>query len=190
MEKTDSKKQQIRTATIPLKDAYNKGRYTKRAKKSIFIIKKYISRHAKTDVKNIKIGVQLNEFIWKHGIKNPPRSIKIQIYKKDKFTLVNLTNIDIVGKEKERDEKQKLKKEEQKKESQKEEEKIKAGEELKKEEAVPEKKEETAEKSSKEKTPNSAAKAEVKKSPQKEETAEKPAVETKESPKKKETDTK
>ncbi|MCK5039376.1 MAG: 60S ribosomal protein L31 [Candidatus Aenigmarchaeota archaeon] len=115
-------KQQIKTAIVPLKDAYNKGKYTIRAKKSIALIRKYASRHAKADVKNIKIGVELNEFIWKHGIKNPPRTIKIQMYKKEKVVIANLTNIDIEGQVKQREDKTKLKKEEQKKEAQKQEE--------------------------------------------------------------------
>ena len=166
MKKTTLKKQQVKTAIISLKDAYNKGRHTKRAKKSIFLIKKYINRHLKTDIKNIKIGMELNEFIWKHGIKNPPRVIKIQIYKKDKLILVNLTNIDIIGDEKKREEKIKLKKEEQKKEAMKEEEKIKAEEELKKEEKEPqEQKKKITEKYQEEKIPLPLAKAEVKKSP-------------------------
>ena len=120
-EKSTSK-QQIKTAIVPLKDAYNKGKYTIRAKKSIALIRKYASRHAKADVKNIKIGVELNEFIWKHGIKNPPRTIKIQMYKKEKVVIANLTNIDIEGQVKQREDKTKLKKEEQKKEAQKQEE--------------------------------------------------------------------
>ncbi|OYT35277.1 MAG: hypothetical protein B6U87_00505 [Candidatus Aenigmarchaeota archaeon ex4484_52] len=88
-----------KTITIPLKDVYNKSSYTKRAKKCIFLVKKFLKKHTKTNEKNIKIGVQLNEFIWKNGMKNTPRKIDINISKKDKFLIANLPGIAIEEKE-------------------------------------------------------------------------------------------
>ena len=103
------KKQPMKIATIPLKEVFNKGKYTLRAKKSIFVIKKYVSRHTKTDLKNIRIGMELNEVLWEKGIKNPPRMVKVQFFKKDKIMTVNITGIDMESRDKQKEEKMKEK---------------------------------------------------------------------------------
>lgn len=72
-----------RIYTIPLRDAWRTA-LRRRAKRAISIIKEFTVRHMKAD--KVKIGKALNENVWKQGIRNPPRKVKVQmiIEKKEK----------------------------------------------------------------------------------------------------------
>ncbi len=64
-----------RDYTIPLRRGYaNTPRY-KRTHKAVRVLKEFLIQHFKTE--DIKIGKHLNEFIWRHGIKNPPPRVKV-----------------------------------------------------------------------------------------------------------------
>lgn len=78
--------------TIPLRDAW-KGAYKYRAKKSIFVIREFVKRHAKTE--NVKIGQELNQEIWENGRKNPPRKVKVQVVSHDGAMWVELQGVKI-----------------------------------------------------------------------------------------------
>ena len=65
---------------IPLKDAWRAPR-KKRSKKAIRIIHEYVQRHF--HVKYVRIGNDVNEYVWKNGIENPPRRIKVKIFKSE-----------------------------------------------------------------------------------------------------------
>jgi non-homologous end joining protein Ku len=43
----------------------------------------FIVRHMKVKDEKIRIGQHLNELIWKHGIKNPPPRVTINVKKAD-----------------------------------------------------------------------------------------------------------
>ena len=73
-----------RTYTIPLRSEWLKSVKYKRAKKAVRAIKDFLTRHMKTDVANIRIGTSINLELWKHGIKNPPSRIKVNVTKDDK----------------------------------------------------------------------------------------------------------
>jgi len=73
-----------RTYTIPLRREWLKSVKYKRAKKAVRAIKEFLVRHMKTGVENVKLGTQLNIELWKHGIKNPPSRIKVNVTKDDK----------------------------------------------------------------------------------------------------------
>lgn len=64
-----------RLYTIPLRDAW-KVSIQKRSKKCMYVIRTFVEKHMKTE--SVKIGTDLNHFIWEKGIKNPPRKVKIQ----------------------------------------------------------------------------------------------------------------
>ncbi|MBW6461773.1 MAG: 60S ribosomal protein L31 [DPANN group archaeon] len=68
-----------RLYTIPLRDAWNAS-IKKRSKRAMSVIKIFAERHMKTD--SVKIGAELNHFIWARGIKNPPRKVKVQMVPK------------------------------------------------------------------------------------------------------------
>lgn len=70
-----------RTYNIPLRKEFQKAPKYKRAKKAITALKQFLAKHMKTD--EVKIGRNLNEFIWNQGIKNPPHHVKVNVVKDD-----------------------------------------------------------------------------------------------------------
>ncbi|MEK6982237.1 MAG: 50S ribosomal protein L31e [Candidatus Micrarchaeota archaeon] len=66
--------------TVPLNKAYEYIR-TKRAKRAVSILEKFLTRHAKVDAKNVRISNALNNFLWQRGIEKPPRKAKIRVIK-------------------------------------------------------------------------------------------------------------
>ena len=54
-----------------------------RAKKAVKFIRKFLSRHMKTDIKNIKIDASINEKIWERGGQKVPTKIRIRAVKFD-----------------------------------------------------------------------------------------------------------
>jgi large subunit ribosomal protein L31e len=73
-----------RTYTIPLRKEWQKAPRYRRAKKAVNAVKAFLIKHMKADEKNVKIGKYLNKEIWKHGMKNPPTKIRINVKKDDK----------------------------------------------------------------------------------------------------------
>lgn len=71
-----------RTYNVPLRRTFVRSPRYKRSKRAVTILKEFIAKHMKSD--DIKIGKNLNEFIWKDGIQNPPHHVKIQVVKDDK----------------------------------------------------------------------------------------------------------
>lgn len=67
-----------RVYIIPLRRVYETRR-TKRASRAIRELKKFISRHMKSD--NVIIDPLVNEKIWERGIEKPPRRIKVKAVK-------------------------------------------------------------------------------------------------------------
>ncbi|MBN1644439.1 50S ribosomal protein L31e [Candidatus Woesearchaeota archaeon] len=73
-----------RTYTIPLRKEWQKAPRYRRAKKAVNAVKAFLIKHMKADEKNVKIGKYLNKELWKHGMKNPPCRIRINVKKDDK----------------------------------------------------------------------------------------------------------
>jgi large subunit ribosomal protein L31e len=67
-----------RIITIPLKDAHMAPR-TKRTPYAVRLLKKLIGRHMKSD--NVWLEPPVSELMWKRGIENPPRKIRIRAVK-------------------------------------------------------------------------------------------------------------
>ncbi|MCE4624057.1 MAG: 50S ribosomal protein L31e [Caldisphaeraceae archaeon] len=63
---------------IPLKRLYY-GRRVNRAKRAVDLIRKFVSRHAKIEEKNILIMDDVNAYIWSRGIEKPPRRVKVLV---------------------------------------------------------------------------------------------------------------
>ncbi|MEW6528753.1 MAG: 50S ribosomal protein L31e [Candidatus Micrarchaeota archaeon] len=66
--------------TVPLGKAYNYTR-TKRTRKAVTILKKFIAKHSKVASKDVKISNALNSLLWKRSMQKPPRKIRIKILK-------------------------------------------------------------------------------------------------------------
>ncbi len=69
-----------RIYTVPLGRAWIAPRY-RRAEKAITVLRKFIDRHMKPE--DVVIETAVNEEIWKNGIQNPPRKIRLKMSKDD-----------------------------------------------------------------------------------------------------------
>jgi large subunit ribosomal protein L31e len=83
-----------RTYTIPLRKEWLKAPRWRRTKKAVISLKRFLKHHMKAEIKDIKLGKFLNQELWKHGIKNPPSRIRINVQKDDK----GIVRAEIVGK--------------------------------------------------------------------------------------------
>jgi ribosomal protein L31E len=97
---------------IPLKETHEKQR-RKRASNAIKIIRDFLIKNTKT--KSIKIGKSINDAIWKGGIQNPPRKIRIHTIKEEDVIYTELLGVEIKTPSKEE-----MKKKEEKKKGKKE----------------------------------------------------------------------
>ena len=68
-----------RTYTIPLRREYMKVANHRRTEKASRALREFIIKHMKSE--NVNIGKYLNEFVWMHGMKNPPPRVKVNIVK-------------------------------------------------------------------------------------------------------------
>lgn len=73
-----------RTYTIPLRKEFRKAPRYRRAKKAVNAVKAFLMKHMKADEKNLKLGKYLNLELWKHGMKNPPCRVRINVTKDEK----------------------------------------------------------------------------------------------------------
>ncbi|MBI4919238.1 50S ribosomal protein L31e [archaeon] len=70
-----------RTYVIPLRKEWLKVSRYKRAKRAVTGVRRFLKRHFRVPVENVKVGKSLNEEIWKHGIRNPPSRVKVTAVK-------------------------------------------------------------------------------------------------------------
>ena len=91
MAEKKSQKNLERTYNIPLRKGVLKTPKYRRAKKSIYVLKKFIEQHMKPV--EIKIGKYLNLELWKHGIKNFPHHVKVTCIKDEK----GIVSVEIFG---------------------------------------------------------------------------------------------
>ena len=84
-----------RTYTINLRHALRECPDYKKTKKAIAVVKRFLLRHMKSDdVKNIKIGDNLNKFLWQNGIQNPPRRFTVSVLKENDMVYADLEGHD------------------------------------------------------------------------------------------------
>jgi large subunit ribosomal protein L31e len=77
-----------RIYTVPLGRAWVVPKY-RRAEKAVTILRKFVQRHMKPT--EMGIDPTVNEEIWKNGINNPPRRIRVKLSKDDEgYVLVTL----------------------------------------------------------------------------------------------------
>ncbi len=68
---------------IPLTKAYDDKPRTKRANYSVRMIFDFLYKHTRKEKKDIIITEEVNNFIWKNSIQNPPRKVAVTLKKKD-----------------------------------------------------------------------------------------------------------
>jgi len=71
-----------RVYTIPLRRGTMKAPRTRRAKKAIFVLKDFITKHLKSS--DISLSEKLNEHIWQNGMRNPIMKVTVAVVKDDK----------------------------------------------------------------------------------------------------------
>ena len=85
---SDSEPVDERIYTVPLGRAWTTPKY-RRAEKAVTILRKFVQRHMKPD--EVIIDPSVNELIWRNGIQNPPRRIRVRLSKDDEGVVtVNL----------------------------------------------------------------------------------------------------
>lgn len=81
-----------RIYTVPLGKAWITPKH-RRAEKAITILKKFVQRHMKPE--RIIVDTSVNEAIWKRGITNPPRKIRVKLSKDAEGVVsVNLAEVE------------------------------------------------------------------------------------------------
>lgn len=95
MVKKKEEKDLKRVYNVPLRRGFLKTPKWKRTKKAVKVLKEFLAKHMKTDIENVKIGGNLNESLWKHGIRNPPHHVKISAVKdKDGIVKAELEGVE------------------------------------------------------------------------------------------------
>jgi large subunit ribosomal protein L31e len=77
---SDSEPVEERIYNVPLGKAWVTPRY-RRAEKAVTVLRKFVQRHMKPE--EIIIDPSVNETIWRNGITNPPRKIRVRLSKDD-----------------------------------------------------------------------------------------------------------
>ena len=104
MAKEEEKKEE-RIFTIPLRKEFSKAPKWKRTNKATKFVREYLIRHMKTV--DVKLGRELNEFLWSRGAKNPPIKVTVHALVHEGVARANLTDYDIHIPEKKEKEKKK-----------------------------------------------------------------------------------
>ncbi len=70
-----------RVYTIPLRRDFRKAAIWRRTKRAMNEVRAFLSKHMKSN--DVRIGTDVNEYLWKHGAKNPPHKVKVTVTKGD-----------------------------------------------------------------------------------------------------------
>ncbi|MCW3992920.1 MAG: 50S ribosomal protein L31e [Candidatus Bathyarchaeota archaeon] len=81
---SESEPVEERIYTVPLGRAWVAPRY-RRAEKAISVLRAFVERHMKPA--SIVIDPKVNEAIWKRGIQNPPRKIRVRLSRDEDGTV-------------------------------------------------------------------------------------------------------
>ena len=76
----DNDKKIERIYTVNLSDAYEYTR-TKRAIRTVKILREFIARHMKVEPQEVKISSTVNSYLWRDSIQRPPRKVKVKVVK-------------------------------------------------------------------------------------------------------------
>ena len=83
-----------RVYNVPLRKEFMKVPRLKKTKKAVSALRQFLSKHMKS--KEVKIGKEVNEKLWQHGIKNPPHHIKVNVRKDENgIVTANLFGVEI-----------------------------------------------------------------------------------------------
>ncbi|MBI2136365.1 50S ribosomal protein L31e [Candidatus Woesearchaeota archaeon] len=72
-----------RVYNVPLRKGYMKAPMYRRTKKAVNTLRAFVARNMKVSEDEVKLGKYVNLELWKHGIKNPPHHVKVNVKKND-----------------------------------------------------------------------------------------------------------
>ena len=72
-----------RTYIVPLRKGFKATEIHRKTKRAVSTLKSFLAKHMKVPLDNVRIGSKLNIYLWKHGIKNPPHKVKVDVIKDD-----------------------------------------------------------------------------------------------------------
>ena len=72
-----------RVYNVPLREGYMKAPMYRRAKKAVNTLRTFLAKTMRVNEKDVNLGKYVNLLIWKHGIKNPPHHVKVNVKKDD-----------------------------------------------------------------------------------------------------------
>lgn len=87
-----------KTYIIPLRREWIKVSLYKRATKAVAGVRTFVSKHLKVPVDKVFVQKNLNEEIWKRGIRSPPPKVKVNVVVEDGSALVELYGHKIITK--------------------------------------------------------------------------------------------
>ena len=70
-----------RTYNIPLRKHFRKAPKYKKTNRAVSALRSFLSKHMKSE--DVKLGKNLNQHLWKQGIRNPPHHVKVTAIKDD-----------------------------------------------------------------------------------------------------------
>lgn len=70
-----------RSYNVPLRKSFRHSAKYKKTPKAVRAVREFLKKHMKAE--KIRMGMHLNEHLWKHGIKNPPHHVKVHVIKED-----------------------------------------------------------------------------------------------------------
>lgn len=81
MAKKETKVKLERSYNIPIRKKTRETAKHKKTPRAIRVLREFLQKHMKAE--EVKLGPQLNLYMWKHGIKNPPHHVKVHAVKED-----------------------------------------------------------------------------------------------------------
>ncbi|MEK6969655.1 MAG: 50S ribosomal protein L31e [Nanoarchaeota archaeon] len=82
MAKTKETAKIERTYNVPLRKEFMKVPRWRKTQKAVSALRQFLIKHMKSE--NVKLSKDLNEQLWKNGIRNPPHHVKINVTKDEK----------------------------------------------------------------------------------------------------------
>ena len=72
-----------RVYNVPLRKGYMKAPMYRRTKKAVNTLRTFVANTMRVSEKDVRLGRYVNLLLWKHGIKNPPHHVKVNVKKDD-----------------------------------------------------------------------------------------------------------
>ncbi|MBN2459495.1 50S ribosomal protein L31e [Candidatus Woesearchaeota archaeon] len=95
MAKKEPKVKLERSYNIPLRKSFRLMAKHKKTPRAVRAVKEFLAKHMKSD--DIQLGMHLNEYLWKHGIRNPPHHVKVHVIKEDDVVKAELEGFEFKG---------------------------------------------------------------------------------------------